>query len=285
MKTLKTLARSFFTAAWLGWKIESNWTDPFLFAIYSIVKPLAGAFILVVMYGVIAKGNFGTPIFAYLYIGNAFYRYVGDVVTGVSWAIIDDREHYRTLKYMYVAPIKIPFYLLGRGIARVATSTFSILIIMLVGVAFLHLSFDITKVDWPLFLVSLVIGILMMAMLGLILAGITLMLAQHQYAIGDAIAAGLYLFSGAIFPLEVLPAWLRPVGFIIPVSYWLELIRRSLVGNVAQAFPTFATLSNVQLLAILVVLAAIFGVISAFVFRACDRTARERGLIDLTTNY
>ncbi len=285
MNQLKIFARSFFTAAWLGWKIESNWTDPFLFAVYSIIKPLAGAFILVVMYGVIAQGNFGTPIFAYLYIGNAFYSYVGDVVTGVSWAIIDDREHYRTLKYMYVSPIHIPFYLLGRGIARVATSTFSIIIIMLVGVAFLHLSFDITKVDWPLFLVSLVVGIFMMAMLGLILAGITLMLAQHQYAIGDAVAGGLYLFSGAIFPLEVLPAWLRPVGFIIPVSYWLELIRRSLVGSVAQAFPTFSGMSNVQLLAILVALAAVFGVISGFVFRACDRTARERGLIDLTTNY
>lgn len=285
MDKIKIFTRSFFTAAWLGWKIESNWTDPFLFSVYSIIKPLAGAFILVVMYGVIAKGNFGTPIFAYLYIGNAFYRYVGDVVTGVSWAIIDDREHYKTLKYMYVAPIHIPFYLLGRGIARVATSTFSVLIIMLVGVAFLNLNFDIRLVDWPLFLVSLVIGIIMMAMLGLILAGVTLMLAQHQYSIGDAVASALYLFSGAIFPLEVLPAWLRPVGFVIPVSYWLELIRRSLVGNVAQAFPTFAGLSNLQLLGLLVGLAVIFGVISAFVFRACDLAARERGLIDLTTNY
>jgi ABC-2 type transport system permease protein len=237
------------------------------------------------MYGVIAKGNFGTPIFAYLYIGNAFYRYVGDVMTGVSWAIIDDREHYHTLKYMYVAPIHIPFYLLGRGIARVATSTISILIIMLVGVAFLHLSFDITMVDWPLFLVTLVVGILMMAMLGLILAGVTLMLAQHQYEVGDVMASGLFLFSGAIFPLEVLPAWLRPVGFVIPVSYWLELIRRSLVGSVAQAFPTFSGLTDIQLLAILVALAAVFGVISAFVWNACDRAAREGGLIDLTTNY
>ena len=38
--------RSFKVAAWLGWQIESNWTDPFLFAVYSIVKPLASAGIL-----------------------------------------------------------------------------------------------------------------------------------------------------------------------------------------------------------------------------------------------
>jgi ABC-2 type transport system permease protein len=284
-KSLSTYGRSFFTAVWLGWKIESNWTDPFLFAVYSIIKPLAGAFILVVMYGAITNGDFGTPIFAYLYIGNAFYRYVGDVMTGVAWAIIDDREHYRTLKYIYVAPIRIPFYLLGRGIARILTSSIAVLVIMLVGVNLLHISFDISRVDWPLFLVTLLIGIIMLAMLGLILAGIALMMAQRQESVGDAVAGALYLFSGAIFPLEVLPAWLRPVGFIIPISYWLELIRRALVGNIAQAFPTFTGLSNLDLLGILAGLAIVFGIISAFVFRACDHAARERGLIDMTTNY
>ena len=32
--------RSFRMATWLGWQVESNWTDPFLFAIYVIIKPL-----------------------------------------------------------------------------------------------------------------------------------------------------------------------------------------------------------------------------------------------------
>ncbi len=128
--------RSFRMATWLGWKIESNWTDPFLFAVYSIVKPLAAAMILVVMYGVISQGQFGSPVFAYLFIGNAFYQYVGMVMVGVSWAIVDDREHYRTLKYLYVSPISIPFYLLGRGVSRIIITTFSVFIIMLVGVLF-----------------------------------------------------------------------------------------------------------------------------------------------------
>jgi ABC-2 type transport system permease protein len=282
---LRTLTRSFRTAAWLGWKIESNWTDPFLFSVYSIIKPLAGAFILVIMYGVVARGNFNTPIFTYLYIGNAFYRYVGDVVTGVSWAIIDDREHYKTLKYIYTAPVSIPFYLMGRGVARVLTSTFSVVIILLVGQAVLHFTLDLQQVDWLLLLVTLVVGIIMLAMLGLSLAGLTLLLAKHQYEVGDTVAGALYLFSGAIFPLEVLPVWLRPLGYVIPVSYWLELVRRALVGSVANAFPTFTELSNLQLLGILGGLAVAFSVIGYFSFRACDRAARERGLIDMTSNY
>ena len=52
--------RSLRTAAWLGWQIESNWTDPFLFAIYSIIKPLTSAGILVVMYAMVTKSNFAS---------------------------------------------------------------------------------------------------------------------------------------------------------------------------------------------------------------------------------
>ena len=84
----------------------------------------------------------------------------------------------------------------------------------------------------------------MLAMLGLLLAGATLRMAQYSFNIGDSVAGALYLFSDAIFPLQVLPTFLRPIGYIMPISYWLELIRRALVGSVAEAFPTFTNFSN-----------------------------------------
>jgi len=245
-----TFTRSFRIAAWLGWQIESNWTDPFLFAIYSIAKPLAGAAILVVMYSIVTNGAFETPIFPYIYLGNAFYMYVGGVMTGISWAVIDDREHYKTLKYMYVAPIHMPTYLLGRGVARFIVSSISVLITIIFGVTFLHVKIDMATVDWGLFFVSLFIGVIMLAMMGLMLAGITLLIAQHVWFIGDITAGALYLFSGAIFPLDVLPKYLRPVGFFMPITYWLELLRRSLVGSVAEAFPTLSGFNNAQLMGI-----------------------------------
>jgi ABC-2 type transport system permease protein len=284
MRLSETL-RSFKIATWLGWQIESNWTDPFLFAVYSIVKPLAGAAILVVMYSIITNGNFNTPIFPYIYFGNAFYIYVGAVMSGISWAVIDDREHYKTLKYMYIAPIRIPSYWLGRGVARFLSGSVAVLITISFGVLFLQVPLDLAKVNWPLFIVSLTLGIAMLSMLGLILASLTLLVAHHFFLIGEAVASALYLLSGAIFPLDVLPAWLRPVGFAIPITYWLELMRRSLAGDVAQAFSTLARFSNLQLLGILLGLSVLFGLISVFVFRFCDYRARERGLIDFVTNY
>ncbi len=282
---LPIFSRSFRIAAWLGWQIESNWTDPFLFAIYSIIKPLAGAAILVVMYSVITNANFTSPIFTYIYLGNAFYIYVGAVMSGVSWAVMDDREHYKTLKYMYIAPINIPAYLTGRGVAKFLVASISVIITIVFGVLFLHVNIDPAVINWPLFIVALLIGVVMLAMMGLILAGISLLIVNHSWFIGDAVAGALFLFSGAIFPLEVLPAWIRPLGYVMPVTYWLELLRRALVGHVAEAFPTLQGINNLEIIGILLGLTLGFGVISFFLFRFCEHIARERGLIDMVTNY
>lgn len=277
--------RSFLTATWLGWQIESNWADPFLFAVYSIVKPLAGAGILVIMYMMISGTNFNTPIFAYLFLGNAFYQYVGAVMTGTAWAVVDDREHYKTLKYIYVAPVKIPFYLMGRSVSRFITCTFAVIFTVGFGIIFLKMPLPFAQIDWLLFSASMVVGILMLSFMGLILAGITLLLAKHSDYFGDAVATGLFLFTGAIFPLDVLPAFLRPIGYALPVTYWLELVRRSLVGSVAGAFPTLSAFSSWQIFAILSAATVVTGIVSVFIFRYCDHHARELGYIDRTTNY
>lgn len=285
MVNRSSILRSFLTATWLGWQIESNWTDPFLFFVYSIIKPLAGAGIIVVMYGVISNGNFSTPLFAYIFIGNAFYQYVGSVMTGVSWSIVDDREHYRTLKYIYTAPVNIPLYLLGRGVSRFIISTFSVIITLAFGMLFLELPIDLASVDWGLLILTIIIGVIMLSMIGILLAGITLLTARQSFFIGDVVAGVFYLFCGVIFPIELLMPWMRPIGFAIPVTYWTELIRRAMVGTVAEAFPTFTHMGNDQLMLILVGSSLVFAVISIIVFKICDHQAREQGLIDWYSNY
>ncbi|MFC1936458.1 ABC transporter permease [Chloroflexota bacterium] len=279
------LPRTFKAAAWLGWQIETNWADPFVFFIYSVIKPLSSAAILVVMYSVITNGAFENAVFPYIYLGNAFYIYVGAVMAGISWAVIDDREHYRMLKYMYVAPIHIPTYLMGRGVSRFIFGSISVFITILFGVLFLKVPLNILEVNWGLFFVSLALGIMMLVFMGLLLGGVTLIIANHVWFLGEAVAGSLYLFSGAIFPLEVLPVWLRPVGYVMPLTYWLELMRRSLIGEVAEAFPTLVGFSNLELIGILVGLTVVFAGLSFTVFRWCDHRARELGYIDRTTNY
>jgi ABC-2 type transport system permease protein len=273
------------TATWLGWQIESNWASPALFALYSIVKPLTSAAILVVMFGMVTQNNFESTAFSYMYIGNAFYMYVGAVMAGMAQSVVDDRERFRTLKSMYVAPVSIPLYLMGRGVARFLTTTLSVVVTIAFGIAFLELQVGPSEVRWGLFLAAIVIGITMLAMMGLVLASIVLTIVHGSWLVGEAVAAALYLFCGAVFPVEALPAWLRPVGYLLPVTYWLELVRRSLVGRVATQHPMLPGLNDGQLMALLVVLTVALAAMAAAIFHRCDHVARERGLIDRTTNY
>ena len=273
------------TAAWLGWQIESNWASPALFALYSIIKPLTSAAILVVMFGMVTQGNFASSAFSYMYIGNAFYMYVGAIMAGMAQSVVDDRERFRTLKSMNVAPVSIPMYLIGRGVARFFTTTLSVLVTLWFGAAFLKLQLSPAEVHWGLFVVVLCVGVVLLAMMGLALASIVLTIAHGSWLVGEAVAGALYLFCGAVFPLDALPAWLRPAGYLMPVTYWLELVRRSLAGRVAHRYPSLAVFGDGELLVLLMAMTLAFGVVAAAMFRRCDHIARERGLIDRTSNY
>jgi ABC-2 type transport system permease protein len=284
---MSTSLRSFRVATWLGWQIESNWTDVFLFAVYSIVKPVASVMILVVMYWVITRTDTSSPYFVYMYLGNTAYIYVGSILVGVSWAVIDDREHYQTLKYIYVSPINLYFYLLGRGMARFLTGTLSVVITMAFGILALRLAIDLAQVRWLYLLASMVLGLTGMAFVGLLLGGATLQMARHYWSIGESVAGALYLFCGAIFPPDQLPAWLRPISFALPLTYWLESLRRAVLGTQASKLisPSLSGLSDSHLLLILAGVTLLTGVVSIYFFRWSEHQAREKGLIDMTTHY
>jgi ABC-2 type transport system permease protein len=282
---IRSLRRSFLPAAWLGWQVESNWTDPLFFFAFSVLKPIASVLILVFMYNAVSQAGAGSPIYAYIYVGNAFYIYVGAVLAGASYSILDDRERYRTLKYLYIAPISVPVYLFGRAVARFITGSLAVVITLAAGVLFFQVPIRLAEVDWLLLLAALPLGVLCLALLGLIVGSWTMTIRNEPWFIGDALAAALYLFSGAIFPITVLPAVLQPIGFILPLSYWLELLRRALLGPGAAAFPTLAGFSNGQLFAILGGITLAAGVIALFAFRYFDRRARELGLIDAQSNF
>lgn len=277
--------RSFVIASWLGWQIESNWADPFLFAVYSFVRPIASVLILVVMYAVITDSAFRQPVFPYIYLGNALYILVSMVITGVSWAIIDDREHYRVAKNLYTSPMNGYTYLFGRGVARVLVGMVSVLITISFGVLFFHLPIRLNAVNWPLLIVSSVLGLSAIAGLGLIMGAWTMTMARHFWSVGEAVAGSMYLFSGAIFPLDTLPAGIRWVGFLLPVTYWLEAARRALLGAGAEGFKTLAFLSDWQLIAVLAGFCAVLLVGSAYFYRWALHTSKERGMIDMESGY
>jgi ABC-2 type transport system permease protein len=274
------------TAARLGWQIESNWTDPLVFAIYSIIKPIAASLILVVMYLVITHGQTRTELFWYIYVGNAFYIFVGGVLFGISWAIIDDREHYEMLKYIYLSPIQIYIYLLGRGMAQLLVSSISVAITLIFGALLLGMPLKFFEIDYPYLFIGLLVGLGGVVALGIILAGVCLITARHSWGISESVAGAFYLLCGVVFPLDVLPGWAQAIGRALPPTYWIETMRRAVLGEQIQGVSQIlGKFSDGSLLLILLGTTAGLMLISHIVFKLAELRARRRGLIDQRTNY
>lgn len=277
--------RTFLTSIWLGWQMETNWAGPLVFTLYVIMRPIASVLILVVMYSVITDNALEQPIFAYIYLGNALYLIVIQLVGGVGNAVVEDRELYRMMKQLHTTPLNGYTYLLGRGVARGIVGAISVVITIGFGMLLFPLPIALAGIDWALLLVSSAVGLTSIAALGVIIGSLNLLIPRHIGMLGDAVAGALYVFSGAIFPLDVLPTWLQPLGYVFPVTYWLEAARRALLGPSAARFPTLTSFSNGDLLGILAVSTVVLVTISILFYRWAIAEAKERGVIDMESSY
>lgn len=269
--------------AWLGWQVEANWADPFLFVVYAIAKPLATTLILFVMVRVVAPGHATGDAFLFLFIGNTFFLYVSEVLVGISWAVFRDREDYETLKYIYTAPLRLLPYLVGRGLTKIATASLGIAVALLFGRWVLGLPIGASWASWGLLAVAVALGLVSVALLGIALAGASLIVARHSMNLNEGLSGLFYLLSGTVFPLEVLPRWARSISLALPFTYWLELLRRILTGR-----PYANALRGIGDGTLWLVLAAStvgLGAASLAWFAWCERVARSRGLIDWKTSY
>ncbi|TMQ64000.1 MAG: ABC transporter permease [Candidatus Eisenbacteria bacterium] len=270
-------------AAWLGWQVEANWADPFLFVVYAIAKPLSTTLILFFMVRVVSQGHATAEAFLFLFIGNTFFLYVTEVLIGISWAVFRDREDYETLKYIYVAPLHLLPYLLGRGFTKMATATLGVAVALAFGGLVLRLPIGTPGTNWIELAGATLVGLVSVAWLGIILAGASLIVARHSINMNEGLSGLFYLLSGAVFSIDVLPRWVQPISLALPFTYWLELIRRILTGR-PFAGPLRGVSDGGLWLILLGSTVALAGAAILW-FLHCERVARARGLIDWKTNY
>lgn len=286
------IRRSFTTAARLGWQMESNWTDPVLFLVYSVAKPLASALILVVMLDVISGG--ARPDYrAFVVIGSALWTFVLSGVSGLAWMILDDRERYRMLKYLYVSPSDFLAVVFGRGVARIGVGAMGAAITLAVGVLLLGVPFDIGRIDWLLLGAVTVVGVGSILGVGLLMAAVCLQTRQEAWSYPEAAAGGLFLISGVVFPLAVLPVPVQAIGLVTPLTWWIEGVRQALFpggvtavggpGSLYGAVSGAGQPGPLEIVLALLATGAVATLGAVAVFRASDRRAKDRGLFDQTT--
>ena len=284
--------RTFAVATRLGWQLEANWTDPFLFFIYSVAKPVSSALILVVMLEVIG-GPAGRAFRPFVVVGSALWSFVVSGIAGLAWSILEDRERYRVLKYVVISPSDFLTVLIGRGVARLGVGLAGVVITLVVGVVALGVPFDPGVVDWPVLLVVSVMGLASIVGLGLLMAGIVIQTRQESWSYPEAFAGALFLVTGAVFPLALLPAPVQALGLLTPLTWWIAGVREALFpggpGSVGGEGSLYASVfghanpGSAQIIGALLASGVVVTLAAVAVFRRSDRRARQAGLYDQTS--
>ncbi|HKA08561.1 MAG TPA: ABC transporter permease [Gemmataceae bacterium] len=284
--TLRTLRWS----TWLGWQIESNWADPWLFALYLIIKPITGSLVLVFMFFA-ARAVVQTPpeFLPYVYVSNACFGLVGTVMFGMSYVVVSDRENYGMLKYIFVSPARFQGYLLGRGIARALEGIVGGGLTVVAGLFLFSevRSSVVGGINWAWLATYLLIGGAMLYSCGIILASAVLNMHRNGMFLSEGIAGVVYLLSGVIFPLSELPKWLQSVAMALPTTYWLEGMRRALMGmppegsNLSKS--PLTGFSNEELALALILTTIVLTLVSQWFYRWSIRRAWRNGKIEEQT--
>jgi ABC-2 type transport system permease protein len=85
-------------------------------------------------------------------------------------------------------------------------------------------------------LVAVILGSCIFAALSMIIASIV-QTQERFLGIGQLMTMPLFFASSAIYPLSIMPAWLRPVALANPLTYLVDAVRTLMIPGATGLFP------------------------------------------------
>lgn len=143
-------------------------------------------------------------------------------------AVVREKE-YRTLDQLLASPITRTSFIIGKILPYVIIAFIDFYVVLLLGAWLFGLPFPLTS-QVPLFLLAFTY------VAGLIALGVAIStFSQTQQ---QAIFLSIFflipsiLLSGFIFPVEAMPNYIQPISWLLPFTYFVEVVRGLLLkGN------------------------------------------------------
>lgn len=194
-------------------------------------------------------GALAMPLFFLAFLGLGFKRisipgvsgdvnYIRFLVPGIigmsllfsstfaGLSVLWDRE-FGFLKEIMVAPVSRISIVLGRMVGGMTTALIQGVLIL--GISFL-MGFKITTV------LSFLLALVFMTLIAATFMGLGLIFAskmkdmQGFSIIMNFVIFPLFFLSGALYPLENFPSWLKYLSHIDPLTYGVDGLRKALIG-------------------------------------------------------
>jgi ABC-2 type transport system permease protein len=168
---------------------------------------------------------YGGNFMAFLLIGVALTDCVG--VSLMSFAAqIREAQTTGTIEALVMSPVRLPLILIYSSLWNYAMCAFRFVLYLLAGSLLYGL--DIRDGNIISALVIFLLTVLCFMGIGILWAGIV-MLVKRGESLMTLAASVVLLVSGVLYPVALLPPWLKTISDVIPLSYALEGMRMAIL--------------------------------------------------------
>lgn len=214
------------------------------------------------------KSMTGTENLAgYLFLGVVVGGMVGTAFWDMAFSFKREMD-VGTLEQTWLSPTRPETFVLGRAISGGLVSVGASAILIGLGLALF--SATVGSGLW-LALPALLLAMASMVGIGYLVASAVLILREPNFFV-DATNFAFAMISGVAFPVAVLPWFIKPIAYILPTTYAVDLLR-------VYALDTRPLLDPALEWVALGVLSAVMIVVGRIVFRRTEHRMRVRGTL------
>lgn len=249
----------------VGWLFHlKTLTTSLFFVLVSVLQPIIFASIAFFLFE--SGGREGTLLYAAL--GAGLMGIWSSTLFGSGGAIQWQRWQ-GTLEILVAAPAPFLFTLLPLTVATASLGLYSIVATLLWGRVFFGVPLELAE---PLqFVVALPVTVLSLGMLGLVLAS-TFVLYRHASAFSNLLEYPIWLVTGLLVPLSLLPGWVEPLSWALAPTWGVRAVRDAALGG-SGAWPEIGLCAG---------LGAVYLALGAVFLANFERLARSRATLSLT---
>ncbi len=264
MQTLNTNLRLFWQGTILSYVALFAWLRPVTYMASKIVMPLTQMLFFTFL-GSFATGR-GNALF--YVIGNAVQIAAVSGIFGVTMSIGGERWA-GTLVYLFGAPANRMMMFFGRAFMHIIDGTIGVVVAFLWGILLFGL--DLSHTNLPALGLTIVVTTLSTCGLGLLMGCLSLLTANVMF-VNNTVYFLLLIFSGANVDLNLLPAWMRAISNVLPLTRGIASARALISGApLGEILPML-----VQELGI----GFMYGLLGFFLFRWVEISAKRRGTLE-----
>lgn len=214
-------------------------------------------------------GTVGGSYFTFAVVGYAVLVLLQGAVGGLGRSL-EVAQNLGTLETLLVEPSPWRALPLIFGTYQVLFSTVASTAVLGLG---LLLGASVEISGMPGYVAVLVLGACASLAVGTVIASI-IVLAKRAAIVLAAYGMVAGLMAGSVFPVELIPGWLRWLAYVVPETYVIDASRQLLMSD-----PPAPLVSVGTSLVVLAVIALVMGCLGAYTFGRALQYSRRMGLL------